>query len=394
MIKKLLASVVLTALALSGCVESPTDIGSSLLPPSDKFEVKVVSTDTLNINETSAYFKKKIDLGSAPRILLGKYNGLTSTALLRFFVLLPDSVKDALNGDSLTVKSAWVEIQPNYTLGDKGLPFGFSVYKINNFWLPADYDADSLAALDYDANPVATVTNPDDSLFKFDIPQDLAMEWIKQSTDTEHPENNGVMLKPDDATQRIIGFQGITNFKHSDEPVLKIIVERTGSFIDTLTESITSDVHVITGEPAITNPANINLLSDYSLRGYFYFDVSFMPKDAIINKAVFTLRIDSTATFEGSAMTDTLEVKMAADSTAKDSVENAEKIYLYRRGWKFEGDISHFVQKWIDGKINNQGLRLRLTDENRTLNMISLFSEKAVEREKRPLVRIYYTDKK
>ncbi len=393
MIKKISIVILFTLFLINGCVESPTAVGSSLLPAYDKFEVKVAKTDTLNIERKSLTFTKKLDLGPAPRVLIGKFNGLTSTALIRFYILLPDSVKNALNSDSLNVKSAWVEIQPNYYLGDKSLPFNFHVYKVNNFWIPEDYDADSLNALNYDQTPVSVLDNPADSVLKFSLPQNLAYDWVKKSTDSEHPENNGVMLKPDEGTQRIIGFQGITSIRFPDEPVLKIIVEKPGSFQDTLTENITSDVHVITGQPNIKNVSNINLLSNYSMRGYYYFDDSFLPKDAIINKAVFTLSIDSTASWEGSAPTDSVVVQMAADSLNKDSTVSSAQIHLARVGWTFSGNISFFVQKWINGTAN-EGLILRTTDEDRSLNLISLFSEKAADKSKRPVLEIYYTDKK
>jgi len=76
------------------------------LPPSDKFDVKVVRTDTLNLTWRSEYFRKKLDLGAAPRILLGKFNGLTSTALLRFFMQMPDSIREYLQHDSVIVQSS------------------------------------------------------------------------------------------------------------------------------------------------------------------------------------------------------------------------------------------------------------------------------------------------
>ncbi len=393
MIRKFLFLFVAVALILTGCVENPTDVGSELLPPSDGFEIKVVRTDTLNISQSSDFFKKDIDLGSASRIMLGKFNGLTSTALLRFYILMPDSVKDALNKDSLEVKDAWVEIKPNYYLGGKTNPFGFNVFAINQFWLPAGFNKDSLATLDFNPTPVSLFNNSTDSLFKFTISNALALDWLVKATNDEHPENNGVMLVPTDETQRIIGFQAITSIRHPDEPVLKIVVSKAGTFVDTLTENITSDVHVVTGTPNIADSTNINLLGNYSLRGYYYFDDSFLPNDAIINKAVLRFYIDSTASFVGSIPSDSLIVQMVADSLKKDSTNNSEKIYLFKRNSYYEGNISYFLQKWIDGE-KNEGFLLRLSDESRNLNLVSLFSEKNANVTKRPLVIIYYTDKK
>ncbi len=392
MIKKITAVFAIVLFALSGCVESPTDVGSSLLPSNDKFDIKVVRTDTLNIEQRSNYFKSEVELGAASRILLGKINGLTSTALLRFYILMPDSVERALSADSLTVKAAWVEIKPNYFLGDKTLPFGFDVFGINNFWLPAGFNKDSLKTLDFNPTPVGNLSNPPDTLMKFSLSNDLAFDWLKKATDEEHPENNGILLKPTDETQRIIGFQAITNIKREDEPVLKIIVEKNGAFTDTLTENITSDVHVITGKPEIKDSTNINLLGNYTLRGCFYFDDSFLPKDAIINKAIFSLHIDSTSSLLGNVPSDSIVVEMC-DGYCTDSTLSNTEVYLTKRSWGYEGNIAYIIQKWINGTTNT-GLRLSLSNELRTLNLVSLFSEKCADVSRRPKVVVYYTDKK
>ena len=393
MIKKVVVTVLLILFVVS-CTESPTEVGGSLLPPSDKFDVKVVRTDTLNLTWRSEYFRKKLDLGAAPRILLGKFNGLTSTALLRFFMQMPDSIREYLQHDSVIVQSSWVEMRPNYVLGDETAPINFDVYKVNNFWIPADFDEDSLNALDYDNNPISSPDEVSDSLIKFSVPTDLTLNWLKKEVVDSLPENNGVMLKPDESSRKILGFQAITNVRHPDEPVMKIVYNVIGKKTDTLTQKLASDVHVITGEPEKLNSDNINLLADYAFRGYFYFDHSFLPKDAIINKAILKLSVDSASSFWGSVVSDSVTVQMVSDSTTPDStVKGTVKLYLGKHGWIYEGRIGYFVQKWVDG-TSNQGLLLRLSDESRSLNLISLFSEKAADKSKRPQIVIYYTDKK
>ncbi len=386
--------VLLGLLFAVGCKDNITDIGDNLIPTYDRFVVKKVRTDTLNINQKSYAYKTSINLGASPRTLLGKYRGIKSTALLRFYLNLADSVSNALRVDSLVIKKAWIELDVNYYMGEAGSPFNFSVHKINQFWMPDSFNADSLAKLNYDSKILAAPTNPLDSIITVPMPAQVALEWMKYAIKDSLAVNNGLLLLPDESSRHIIGFQGLSKAPLTLEPILKIIYQKPGSFTDTLNSIVTHDVNVITGVSEIPlNTKRIQLQGEYALRSYFYLKTDFIPKDAIINKATLRMFVDSTSTIYGSIKTDSIKVEFVSDSSKKEIDLKTPPAYLGNYGSYFYGDVTGFIQKWVNGS-SNQGLILRASDEGRALNFISIYGSNATDKNKRPRLTIYYTDKK
>jgi len=378
----------------AGCKDNITDIGGELIPTYDRFDVKKVSTDTLNVLQKSNTYQTPINLGAAPRTLLGKYRGIKSTALLRFYLNLPDSLANALRADSLIIKKTWIQLDINYYMGDPSSYFNFTVHRINQFWMPDSFNADSLKNLNFDSKILSTPTNPNDSIITVPLPESEVFEWLKQAIKDSLAINNGLLLLPDEASEHIVGFQGLSKTPQTLEPILKIIYQKPGAFTDTLNSIVTHDVNVITGTSKIELlPGRIQLQGEYALRSLLYFKLDFIPTDAIINKADLKLFVDSNRTIYGSVKTDSLIVQFASDSTEKKSDIKQGKIYLANYGSYFKGEITRFIQSWING-TDNQGLILRVSDEQRTINFISIYGSDAVEKKMRPQLTIYYTDKK
>ena len=150
------------------CQEDPTSVGNGLIPDEDKINVKEINSIDDSLAQSSFYYyDKSVSYGAAIRTLLGKTENLESSVLMSFLVNLPDSIITAFKSDSLIIKEAKVLLTPTYYLGDKNLPFDFTVHKINNTWGPTGYNKDSLAFLDYNAQNLGSNIETNDSSVYF-----------------------------------------------------------------------------------------------------------------------------------------------------------------------------------------------------------------------------------
>ncbi len=389
---KILIVFIFTSLIFYGCQNGPSSIGSALIPNGDLTQVNIWNSSANSANQKLISYKTKIDLGKSGTVLVGRYKQIVSKALVFFPVSMPDSLLTALKSDSLNVLSAWINIYPKYTLGNKSSFFALNVYNILSNWYPYKFDEDSLALLQYDKTNIATMKEVSDSLIKFSISNKIAKQWLQEKIDNNVPKNYGLLLEPTFTTQKIIGFQGLSLNPSNLLPTLYVRVEKPGSFIDTLKASPQKDIHVIEGNPPIVSNSEVLLMDGFVLRGKIWFDVSQIPKGAAINKATLKLFADSTKTFFGSIPSDSIAVEMLQDSTTDSVLTYTYTAFLLRKNFEYSGDISRFVQRWID-QGNNQGAIIRLSDEERALNAVAIFRNNAPDAAKKPQLIIYYTSK-
>lgn len=390
MIKKFFAVIVLGMLVLNACTEEITDAGDILIPPTDKFDIIFFDSDSNQINQYSEVYKENIDLGAASRILLGKFENIKSSALLKFFIFLPDSLKDPLANDSVDIIDSWINLPVNYIIGDTNSVLNFTTHKITSYWLPADFNIDSLNMLQYDAADIATIVENSDSLISFKISGDVVYEWMKKKVDDTLPENNGILLQPDDNNAKVIGFQGLSSAPGFDETSLRIVYRVGVNEPDTIYGQSSGDVHVLSGTSQTPLPDRIYLQSGFTLRSKYLIDDSVFPRDAIINKAEIIFYMDSLNTIFGTVPSDSIMVQALSDSTDKTVSREFRNQYLGRRGNLYQGDITTTLQSWING-TDNQGVILRLSDDLRTLNKVVLYGPASTI--KKPRIIVYYTDK-
>ena len=389
---KILIVFVFTSLIFYGCQNSLSSIGSVLIPNGDLAQVNIWNSSVNSANQKLTSYKTKIDLGKSGTVLVGRYKQIVSKALVFFYLSAPDSLLTALKSDSLNVLSAWINIYPKYTLGNKSSFFALNVYNVLSTWYPNKFDEDSLALLQYNKTNIATMKEVSDSLIKFSISNKIVKQWLQAKIDNKVPKNYGLLLEPTFTTQKIIGFQGLSFNPSALLPKLYIRIEKPGSFIDTLKASPQKDIHIIEGNPPSVSNSEVLLMDGFVFRGKIWFDVSQIPKGVAVNKATLKLFADSTKTFFGSAPSDSIAVEMLQDSTTDSVLTYTYTSFLSRKNYEYSGDISRFVQHWID-QGNNQGAIIRLSDEERALNGVAIFKNNVPDAAKRPQLIIYYTSK-
>jgi hypothetical protein len=377
--------VIIISLLLISCSDDPSSIGSGQLDQ-DLINIKVLDSKTDTINQSSTFKKKVISLGTGQTLLVGKSDNLEASSLIKFLILLPDSVKTDFLANNITIDTAMVELTKQYNFGGSNL--NFTAHKIITSWSAATFSADSLSSLMYD--PADVIINrpvkDDDSLYSFQLDKQLVASWFRENADSTQPDVYGIYLKPDPSSDKITGFQALA-VENEEIPVIKIVISKTGSYKDTLTFISSTDVSVVTGNEPVTSPQNIIVQAGLSVQSKLYFDLSVLPVNAIVSSAELFLTVDTVETKTGSSFTNSLAAFFIIDSTNADSTSGS--ITLSRSGNTFSGNITVFVKRWIDTNTN-QGILLTAADQFNGVEKFVIKGSNAAVEEK-PRLKIIYT---
>ncbi len=383
--------------SLYSCSDSPTSVGENLIPNDDKISFNEFDSYKEDIPQQSYSYVEKIKLGSSDRIILGKTFYGETYILLLFKPSLIDTLLTRYKNKELKIYDTWISMKPNYFLGDKTLPFNFTVHQISNKWGIAGFDRDSLKNLQIDDNDISTNKVITDTLITFKLPISVVDTWLKSSYDSTTSKNYGIILKPTSNTQRMIGFKAVYSSNEiSTSVILNYAIERTPTpvYKDTLNVSPYLDNHVVTGV-AQKSFNHFYLQSSYAQRAILSFDLTKLPTNIIVNKATLELTSDPKISLDGIPSSDSIDVQILADSiTKKLTSDSLYNITLSKPANSniYSGDLTWMVQKWLKGE-KNQGLKLSLTDEYSASSLIAFYNSKETDKTLRPRLKIIYAKK-
>ncbi len=381
---------VIPLLFFAGCNDAPNSVGSNLLPPSDEINLQTWNTLDNPLSERSFTFKDTLSLSYSNTVLLGSYNQAKSYLLVKFLISLPDSIKDALSADSLTFVESWLSSNIKYKLGD-GTSLDFTAHNINSNWNAGKFTLDSLTALEFDPQDVYLNQELTDSTFKFHIQPDAPKEWLYSQVNPDSAHNYGIYLEPNAGGNLILGFPALTSALSNGRLKLTCVTQIVGSSkLDTLGFYTSADVHVVE-RPLPSVSGRMVLQAGTGVRSGLYFDFSSFPKSTIINKATLKIYYDIAEAEFGTNKSDTLYLNMFADSSAHTILGSMGTEYLFGDSTKFSGELTTFVQKWVDSSAVNQGMQIKLSDEETTANQLLLFGADYPDSTKRPQLEILYT---
>ena len=394
-LRLLFPAVILTVLLIS-CNQDPTSVGSNLLSEKDKFTFHQIDGDSANLYQKTSFFEIVPKLGASQYLLLGKTPYSESSILYRYQVYLPDTTLARISKNEVYVKKAWIEMKPRSVIGDSTSNFDFSVHQMRSNWSALGFDRDSIksANFHYDQTDVKSGLTVTDTTVRFDLKPEVLKEWFLYAYDSTRAKNNGIILVPGNTSQ-MRGFVAVQPGATTYENYLFLILERPGYYLDTLAVWPDEDVHVVTRRAGFTPAVNNDfyLEGSYSLRGSIFFDLTSIPKTAIINKATLELTVDHSNELDGSLSSDSLYVQLMGDSTAhKVSSDSLSLSFLSRKANVFSGDISWAIQKWLNG-APNQGLMFTLYDEYSSAARIAFYGSKEPNKALRPKLKITYLQK-
>ena len=371
------------------CSDSPNSLGADLLPR-DLVNISELDSQADSLYQSSNIYKRVIALSSADRLLLGKKDNVEAGILIKFLIYYDDSIKQQLINNELAVLSAEVKFTKDYTFGNSTAAIDFSAHKINSGW-SIGFTSDSLPFLNFDAADIGFDKSFSDSINSFNFDTQLALSWLKARADSSAPANNGLYLQPSLSSEKIIGFQALT-IEDLPFPLLDIVIEKSGVYIDTLSYFPSVDLSVVSGSLPDAGTENIGIQAGLNSEARLFFDLSSLSKEIIVNYAELTLTVDSLKTVTGSSFTNSLRVNYITDSTNY-SIDSTLLVFLDREDNTFKGDITVYLQKAVLSN-NNQGLVLSAGDKLNGVELFAIKGSNASVFTERPRLQIKYTSRK
>ncbi len=387
--KLLLFLIGISSFILYSCNDNPTSVGLGLLR-NDYINVKQLDSYTDSLKQTSTYYKKSVPLGISNTLLIGNAANVQSSSLIKFSIVLDDSVKQDLLSNKINVVSSNVLLYPIYTFGDTNASLDFTVHKVLNTWDPNVIDGDNASSISYDQTDLSTSRNYSDSLVTFKLDNSLVTGWLNYVADTSQPAAYGIYLIPNSSSKKVVGFQALS-VGSSNVSTLQIILQKPGVYQDTLSFYPNQDASVVTGNLPNLSADEFAVQGGLTVNSKLWFDVSAIPKNTVINHALLTLNIDTLASITGTIFVNSLEARLFWDTT-QGTYDTNQVFTLSRSGNTFQGDITHYVQSWIDSG-NNLGILLRVSSQTSGLELFALKGSNAADRALRPRLQLTYTSK-
>jgi hypothetical protein len=386
-LQKFIISIILLifTFGLSSCVEEPTSIGRGLVDE-DAIQTLVLDSSTDTIPQTSSTFQLSIPMGNSNMLMLGKTANIDTAALLiKFLIILPDTIREDVNNNLLTIDSAYVQFTQIYRMGEADNPFEFSVHEINSGWTSEGFTADSLASLSFNPNDeLINTPEHNDTTLVFHLSSALALDWLKKEADQNLATDNGMILLPKNETDKVLGFQALSAGT-TILPILSIHIAKIDGYKATLNYVPHSDISVVKGSNVVDGAAKIAVQSGIVTNSKIFFDVN-LPTGSIVNSANLTLTFDSTSSLFGTNYRNSIEVFNIEGET--DTATSRNFVELFTSNGAYTGDISPFVRHWIN--VENKGLLLKAALQTQGVDLF-VFEGSAADPAVRPKLTITYT---
>ena len=371
------------------CSDDPTSIGIDLLE-GDFVIVSTFDTQDDTVTQTSSFFKEVVPLGLSSKVLIGKRDELDATTLMNFAFFIADSLRQDFLDGNILVNTAFIELTPTYTYTDSIAEYDFTVHNITSVWSILGFTSDSLANLSFDGEDLSSNKNFTDSIYTFDLNNDFVLQWIKISIDSSLGKNNGIYIIPTMSTGKVVGFEALT-ITSSDAATFRVVIEKPGSFVDTIRAFIFADVSAIIAELPVLTVVDIGVQASTTIQSRLFFDVSEVPRDIIINKAELILTEDTLSSITGSSFNPNLTVFKITDSSDV-TIDEGTAIFLIKNNNIYTGDITSFISSWITNE-DNQGMVIRPASLIEGLELFAIRGSEYPELSERPRLRIVFTSK-
>lgn len=367
-------------MALGGCSDDLTE-ASALRAAFIRTDVTIHDTTITPVVTSS--FRRHLAM-NGPLNQLGKSGGYEAYTLLQFLSAY------FTQRDSGTIVSARLTLRLEGWFGDSTGTLAFQVFKINALWRAPTVRWDSLPAFDPTVRGGYTgAITADTQKIVVDLDTALVREWLQPQTVTQY----GVVLIPTAACNVVRGVHIFEYDSVQYYPTLEVIVRNPGGTLDTVTNNAGVDTFVGNIDNPVSDPQRLFTQSGVVYRSLMRFDVSFIPRGAIVNSADLALVRDPATCRLTRFIPDSLVIAGALIS-ATDSVRvdaaTASATITGSAADTFTFSVRRPVQLWIVG--NNNGLLLRnsVTSEYSSFALLSFYNEQAGVPAARPRLRIRY----
>ncbi len=375
-------------IVLISCQDESSSIGVELIS-GDYIVVKTFDSQLDSTNQSSSYFKKVIPLGTSTWNLIGKYQDINASTLIRFIFSLSDSLESDLIDNNINVLDAWIVLRNRYTFGDTLASMEFTTHKVNSYWSPTQFSIDSLSKLQFNSDDIGSNLEITDTTHTFKIDESLVLAWMKNSADNSLESNYGIYLQPKDISGKVVGFEALTAIS-SEAAKLFVVVEKAGVYTDTINGLIFSDVSLVEGNLPSLPQGSIGIQSSIAINAKLKFDISGLPKGLVVNNAELTLIQDTVNSVLGSGYSQSIRAFFLSDEDSLETTGNPLTLTLNNK--KFTGNISSFLRNWIETGENN-GILLEAGNQVDGLELFAIYGSDANDFTLRPRLKVTYTVK-
>jgi len=371
------------------CTDEPSSLGIELIG-SENISAKIFDTAVDTAQQSSSFFKKVIPLGATDWILIGRYQDIEASTLMKFVFGLPDSLKEDLIDGNINVLDSWVILTNRYIYTDSNATMNFTVHKVNSSWSSSSFTVDSLANLNYEPTDASSQFTITDTLYTFHLDTALTLSWMKYTADNTLESNYGIYLDPTLSSNKVVGFQAFTAIS-SEAAKLFVVIEKPGVYVDTINGFVSADISIVDRPNLPTLPAGlISVQSSVAINSKLTFNLDQIPVSLVINKAELFITPDTVSSVKGSSFSNSLRVTYLSDADSLNTQGNP--IFLTLKENKYTGDITSFVRNWISTKENN-GILIEAGSPTSGLELFALKGSDYFEFSERPRLRITYTVK-
>jgi hypothetical protein len=369
------------------CTDEPSSIGVDLLE-GDFVIVSTFDTQDDSVYQVSSDFKEVVSLGFASRILIGKRGNVKASALTRFIFGINDTLQqDFLNGN-IQINESMIDLDPIYIYTDTMEVFDFTVHEVTSGWSSSGFTSDSLSSLTYEPMDISSNKDFSDSIYSFNLDNNLVLSWIIFSIDSSRGSNKGIYYKPTESSGRVVGFQALT-LTSTTAAKLNIVIEKSGSWIDTINGFIFEDVSVAEKGPLLLPEDQIGIQSSITFQSTLFFDLSGADSSVVVNNAELILTVDSLNTVTGSSFNSNLTAFRVTDSTSN-TIDESFSVTLVKDGNVYIGDITSFVNFWLNSR-DNHGLLIRSQSYTEGLELFAIKGSNTPLLSERPRLKIVFT---
>jgi hypothetical protein len=383
----LLAVCLIISFKFISCTDEPSSIGVDLLE-GDKVIVRTFDTQDDPVYQVSSDIKEVVSLGFASRILIGKRGDVAASSLMRFIFGINDTLQQDFLDGNIQINESSIDLDPIYTYTDTMEAFDFTVHEVTSGWSSMGFTSDSLSSLTYDPMDVSSNKDFSDSVYSFNLDNNLVLSWIIFSIDSSQGSNKGIYYKPTASSGKVVGFQALT-ITSTTAAKLNIVLEKSGSWIDTINGFIFEDVSVAEKGFSSLPEDQIGIQSSVTFQSTLLFDLSGEDSSVVVNNAELILTVDSLNTVTGSPFNSNLNAYRVTDST-NNAFDESFGVTLVNAGNLYIGDITSFVNLWLNSR-DNHGLLIRSQSYTEGLELFAIKGSNTPLLSEKPRLKIVFT---
>lgn len=382
--------LVLSALSvlLSACSDDPTE-QNALLTPQLPFVEMAVRETTIVATGGSTFKQASVMNGTIN--LVGRSGKYSASTLLAFYA------NNFPNRDTVNVISATLTLHGASFHGDSTGLLDFTVHRLDRTWNQGTLTWDSVQTGLYDASAVrgsySGRVGLDTQRVEITLDTTMARQWLATPSTTEYTFRYGMILVPTASATVVRGFRSFETDSAGWVPTVRLICLNTaGTVRDTADYNLGIDTFVGNADGLDTDPTLFYAQAGIVYRSIVNFDVSMIPRGAIINSATLTLQSNpATSWLNRFAADSALAVHLMQGATTTSGFEatSSSATHVPGSATLYAADLAHAVQSWVRGPNYGALLRIGGVREFESFDLVTLYNHTA-DASRKPRLKIIY----